>query len=118
MTAFRQFTRLMQDEIALAKAELSRSAARAGVGLALIAGSAILALVALNVLAGALVAFVASAGLTAGMAALIVGGGLLLLAIMLVVMGKSRLSADALTPDRTARNIKRDIDTLKEASHG
>jgi uncharacterized membrane protein YqgA involved in biofilm formation len=103
--------------MALAKAEARQNASRAGVGLALIAVAAILSLTALDVLAAALVAWIATSGLDAGWAALIVGGGLLLIALGLAVYGKSRLSSDALAPDRTTRNIKTDIRTLKEATN-
>lgn len=115
--AFRQFTRIVEAEIALAKEELSRSASRAGTGLAMLGIAAILALTALNVLAGALVAWVASTGLTAGVAALIVGGGILAAGIVLALAGKSRLSADALAPKRAARNVKTDIQTIRESTH-
>lgn len=116
--ALRQFTTLMQDEIALARAELSRSLSKAGVGLALIGAAAILALVSLNVLASALVAYLAASGIGLGTAALIVGGALLLAALILAFVGKSRLGADALVPSRTAKNLQTDFDTLKEATNG
>jgi hypothetical protein len=115
VTAFRHFTALMQDEIALAKAEARQNASRAGVGLALIAVAAIVALTALDVLAAALVAWIAESGLDAGWAALIVGGAALIIAIVLALVGKSRLSTEALAPDRTARSIKADIETVREA---
>lgn len=117
VTAIRQFSQLMQDELALAKAELSRNVSRAGTGLAMIGVAALLALTALNVLAGALVAWLATTGMTAGTAALIVGGVLLILAVGLVLAGKSRLSAEALAPTRTAENVKSDINALKESTH-
>lgn len=117
VTAFRHFSTLVQDEIALAKAEARQSANRAGAGLALIGGAAILALTALDVLAAALVAWLAEGGMHPGAAAAVVGGGVLLLALVLALRGKSRLGAEALAPDRTARNIRADIQTLKEATH-
>jgi hypothetical protein len=118
VTAFRQFTSLLQDEMALAKAEARQNVSRAGAGLALIAVAAILSLTALDVLAAALVAWIAESGMDAGWAALIVGGALLIVAIGLALYGKSRLSADALAPDRTTRNIRADIDMMKEATNG
>ncbi|MGR3496927.1 phage holin family protein [Citreimonas sp.] len=113
----RQFSTLMQDELALARAEMSRNAARAGAGVAMIAVAGIIALVALNVLAAALVAWIAANGFTAGVASLIVGGALLVLALIVALIGKSRLSASALSPSRTARNVERDVETVKEATH-
>lgn len=113
----RQFTSLIQGEIKLARAEVSGIATRATVGIAFLAVAFLLALVALNVLASAAVAYVAANGLSVGSAALLVGGILLLVAVGFVLAGKSRLSADALTPQRTAANVRRDITTLKEASN-
>lgn len=119
VAALRNFTQLMQDEVALAKAELRRNASRAGVGLALIGVAAILALTALDVVAAAFVAWLsAEGGLSVGTSAIVVGGALLAIAVVLALVGKSRLSADALTPDRTARNLRADIDRMKEATNG
>lgn len=117
VTAFGQFAQLMQDEVALAKSELSRNLKSAGTGLALIGVAAILALVALNVLADALVGYLAATDLSIGTAALIVGGGFLAVAIVLVLMGRAKLSANALKPDRTVRNVSKDLEMMKEATH-
>ncbi|MEM9580394.1 MAG: phage holin family protein [Pseudomonadota bacterium] len=113
-TTLRQFFTLMQDELKLARAEMSHNLSRAGTGLVFFGIAALLVLVALNVLASALVAYIAETGISAGMAALIVGGGLLALAGILAVIGKKRLSADALAPTRATRNLKRDIENIKE----
>jgi hypothetical protein len=117
ITAFQQFTRLMQNEVALAKAEMSRNIARAGGGLAMIGIAALLALTALNVLAGALVAYLATTGLTAGTAAVLVGAVLLVIALVLVLIGKSRLSADAISPTKTTESIKSDLEIVRKHSH-
>lgn len=116
--ALRQFVNLMQDELTLARAELSRNLSRAGTGLVFFGIAALLALVALNVLASALVAYIAAAGLSLGAAALIVGGVFLAVAVVLALLGKQRLSADALAPSRTAQNLRRDYHKLKETTHG
>lgn len=113
----RNFTSLVQSEMDLARAEMSHIVTRAGVGVALIAVAMLMALVSLNVLASAAVAYIAANGFSVGMAALIVGGVLLLVAIILAIVGKSRLSADALTPDKTAKNLKKDFSAIKEASN-
>jgi len=115
--ALRHFSNLMQKELHLAKAELSQNISRAGMGLAFFAVAGLLALTALNVLAGALVAYIAAAGLGAGTAALIVGAVLLIGAAVLVFAGKARLSAEALKPTHTMHNIQRDAATLKGAGH-
>lgn len=115
--AFRDFSNLMQTELHLAKAEISSKVSRAGTGIVFFVIAALLALTALNVLAGALVAYIASVGFTAGTAALIVGGVILLVAILLVLAGKSRLSASALEPSRTINNLQRDVSTVRGATN-
>ncbi|MCF6445870.1 phage holin family protein [Nereida sp. MMG025] len=114
----RAFSSLFQNELALAKAELKASVSRAGTGLALIVVAILMALVALNVLASALVAWIAAAGLSIGLSALIVGGALLVIAAVFVLIGKSRLSPENLHPTRTTQNVARDLETLTEATHG
>jgi hypothetical protein len=119
VAAFRQFTQLLQDEVALAKAELRRNVSRAGTGLALIGVAAILALTAFDVVAAASVAWLAAeGGLSVGTSAIVVGGSLLAVAVVLALVGRSRLSANALAPDRTTRSVKADIDSLREAANG
>ena len=113
----RHLSSLVQNELQLAKAELKQNISRAGMGIVFFAIAAIVALVALNVLASALVAWIAANGLSVGLAALIVGGALLLLAVILVLVGKSRLSSEALEPSRTLHNVQRDIDSIKEATN-
>ncbi|PJI84461.1 putative superfamily III holin-X [Yoonia maricola] len=113
----RQFTSLVQGEVKLAKAEMSRIVTRAGIGIAFLAVAFLLALVSLNVLASAAVAYIAANGLSVGTAALIVGGILIVAATGFALAGKSRLSADALTPDKTADSIRDDITAIREASN-
>ncbi len=113
----RQFTSLVQGELKLARAEMSRIITRAGVGIMFLAIAMLMALVSLNVLASAAVAYIAANGLSVGLSALIVGGVLIVAAIGFALAGKSRLSADALTPDRTAESVREDITVLKEASN-
>ncbi|MEO0751330.1 MAG: phage holin family protein [Pseudomonadota bacterium] len=113
----RQFMTLMQGEMELARAEISRNLSRAGVGIAFLAVAGLIVLVALNVLASALVAYITATGLSAGLAALMVGGGLIVVATVFGLAGKQRLSGDALAPTRTTENLKRDIAKLKETTH-
>ncbi|MGJ8624652.1 MAG: phage holin family protein [Yoonia sp.] len=115
--ALRNFSNLMQTELHLAKAEVATNLSRAGVGIAFFAIAGILALTALNVLAGAFVAYLATTGLSAGTAALIVGGLTLLIAVILVFAGKSRLTASALQPTRTMSNLQRDVTAVQGATN-
>lgn len=115
--ALRQFTSLIQGELKLARAEMSSIVTRAGVGIMFIAIAMLMALVALNVLASSAVAYIAAQGLSVGVAALIVGGILVVGAVGFALAGKARLSAQALTPERTAESLRDDMAAIKEASN-
>ncbi|SFB11313.1 Putative Holin-X, holin superfamily III [Poseidonocella pacifica] len=117
VSALRHFSRLIQSEMELARAEMSENLSRAGAGVGMLAGAGILALVGLNVLAGALVAYIAQNGLSAGLAALLVGGALLIVALILALVGKGRLTAKAMTPSHTMENLRRDAQEIREATH-
>lgn len=114
---FKQFSALIQDELALAKAEMSRNLSRAGVGIALICVAALMALVALNILATALVGVLTALGLALWQAALLIAAGFLIVAAIFGFIGARRMRPDALIPRKTAENIQRDIAEIKEAGH-
>ena len=105
---------LVRKEFDLARTEVSDNLTKAGVAVGLIAGALVVALVALNILAGALVVAVAELGIEAGWAALIVGGLLAIVAFAMVAKGTSDLKLSSLAPTRTAKNVKRDAETIKE----
>jgi len=113
----RQFMSLIQGEMKLARAEMSQILTRAGVGIAFIAIALIMTMVSLNVLASAAVAMIAANGISIGWSALIVGGVLIIIAAAFALAGKSRLSAEALTPTRTTGSVRDDISAMKEASN-
>ncbi len=111
--ALQHLSRLIRGEVELAKSEVSENIRRAVRGIAMLVVAVIVALVALNVLAGALVGWLVSSGMAPGWAALIVGGGALVVAIVLVLIGTSALKATSLAPTRATTNVRRDIETLK-----
>lgn len=106
---------LVRSEVDLARAEVSENVNRAGVALGLIAGAAIIALVALNVLAAALVAGLAEAGVDAGWSALIVGALLGLIAYLLIAKGVNDLKLSSLAPTRTVEKVQRAAAAVKDA---
>lgn len=106
---------LVRNEVDLARAEINENISDAGAKLGMIAGGAIIALVALNVLAAALVAALTEAGLEAGWSALIVGVILAIIAFVLVAKGANDLKLSSLAPSRTVKNVKRDANAVKEA---
>jgi xanthine/uracil permease len=80
---------------------------------AMIAG-ALVAFAALIILLDALVYGLTEAGLQRWLAALIVGGVVAIIGFILVRKGQNDLSASRLAPDRTAANVRKDINLVKE----
>lgn len=110
-------TKLMRKEVDLAKGEVAQGLERAALGIGLVVGAVVLALVALNILAAAAVAGLVSLGLASGWASLIVGGSLALIASGLALKGINDLKLKNLKPDRAMDNVKRDAATLTEVFH-
>lgn len=112
-------TGLVRKELDLLRAELREETEKAALALGMLAGAAVVAVAALNVLAAAAVAWLAEAGLGPGWAALVVGVVLALVAVALMTKGRRDLTLSRLAPTRTARNMERDVDAVKEAAgHG
>lgn len=105
---------LVRSEVDLARAELDENLKSAGVALGLIIGAVVVALTALNVLSAALVAALTEAGIPAGWSALIVGVVFAIIAFVMVTKGTNDLKLRSLAPTRTAKNVKRDAQALKE----
>ena len=105
---------LVRKEFDLARTEVSENVSRAGVAIGLLVGAVVVALVALNVLAAALAAGIANLGIDAGWAALIVGGSLAVVGAIMAAKGVNDLKLSSLAPTRTAKNVKRDAETVKE----
>ena len=105
---------LVRKEVDLARAEINENLHSAGVAIGLIVGAVVIALTALNVLSAALVAALTEAGIPAGWSALIVGAVLGIIAYVMIAKGTSDLKLSSLAPTRTAKNVKRDAQAVKE----
>ncbi|MBO4209349.1 phage holin family protein [Micromonospora echinofusca] len=113
--ATEQVTRLIRDELALARAELAEKGRHAGKGVGLFGGGGALALYGLGVLIAAAVLLLASV-LPAWVAALIVAVVLFLVAGVLALAGKKQVSqAVPPTPQETVRSVRADMDTVTAA---
>ncbi|HWH00951.1 MAG TPA: phage holin family protein [Pilimelia sp.] len=111
-----QISRLIRDEFALAKAELTEKGRHAGIGVGLFGGGGVLALYALGVLIVSLVLGLVAAGLTPWLAALLVGVVLLAVAGVLALLGRSQVQQAAPPkPESAMRSVQADIDTVKTA---
>jgi Putative Actinobacterial Holin-X, holin superfamily III len=108
---------LVRAEIALAKAELRVDAKNAAVGGGLFGAAGYLGLLATVTLVITIAYALVAAGLRAWAAFLIVTVGLLLIAGVLVLVGRSRIKKVS-PPERTIRSTKEAIAAVKPGHNG
>jgi hypothetical protein len=109
-------SRLFREELRAAKAEIAEKAKAAGVGIGVVAGGGILALLALGTLIASAVLGLAVA-LPAWLAALIVAVVLLIIAAVLVFLGVKRLQAGMPPgPTETVKSVREDVRVIKGAA--
>lgn len=112
--ALQQFSRLVRNEVALARAEMSDKAKKAARGGAMLGIAAAVALPSLFILMMALAAFLTEIGLAASLSYLITAVVGFVIAAVLVKVGLGRLKAEALIPNRTINQLHRDAAAVKE----
>jgi hypothetical protein len=112
---FSQLTLLLRKEAQLARAEVSDNMASIGRGLGLIVGGAVLLIPALVILLQAGVAALTERyGMANYWSALLVGGVVLILGIILLLVGISRLKIENIMPSKTVHQLQRDASVAKE----
>jgi uncharacterized membrane protein YqjE len=113
--ASEQISRLVRDEIALAKAELAEKGKHAGIGIGLFGGGGVLALYGVGALVATLI-IVFDLFLDLWLAALIVTVLLFAVAGVLALLGKKQVSK-AVPPEPSAaiQSVKADVDEVKLA---
>jgi hypothetical protein len=104
---------LFRQELTLLKAELQEKLSRAGIGAAALAAAALIAFSGWLFLLLA-VTYALAIVVPPWAAALIVGVLVLAVAGVLALIGKNRMRADALTPERTLRSLRADQAWIKE----
>jgi hypothetical protein len=109
-----QLAKLVGNEFALARAELSEKMAQAGRAAAMIGAGAAIMIPALVLLLFAAAAALIRSGLSDPVAYLIAGGGAAVVAGALIAVGLERLSSDALKPSVTLEQVQRDKLAAKE----
>ena len=114
-----QFTSLVQKEAQLARAEVSDSIGKVGTGLGFVVGGAVLLIPALVILLNAAVAALTERGhLAPYWSALIVGGVVLIVGLILLAFGGSRLRPANMIPTRTIHQFQRDAAVAKDQFEG
>jgi len=110
-----QVSRLVRDELALARAEMSRKGRKAALGGGLLGGAGITAVFGVGVLVAAAVLGLATA-ISAWLAALVVGVALVATAGGLARNGKKKVGqATPPLPVDAIEGVKDDLHTVKEA---
>ncbi|MCT9929321.1 phage holin family protein [Planotetraspora sp. A-T 1434] len=107
-------SRLVRDELRLARLEMTEKGKRAGVGAGMLGGAGVVALYGGGSLVAAAIIALAMV-LPAWASALIVGAALLLVAGVVGLVGKRQVSrATPPTPEKAIQSFKTDIDVMKE----
>ena len=113
--ASEQITRLVRDEMALAKAELAEKGKHAGIGIGLFGGGGVLALYGVGALIATLI-IVFDLFLPLWLAALIVTVVLFAVAGILALLGKRQVTkATPPEPAEAVASVKADVDEVKHA---
>ncbi len=113
--ASEQITRLVRDELALAKAELTEKGKHAGIGIGLFGAGGVLAMYGVGALIATLI-IVFHLFLSLWLAALIVTVALFLLAGILGLVGRQQVTqAVPPEPSSTIASVKADVDEVKHA---
>ncbi|GIH92713.1 phage holin family protein [Planobispora siamensis] len=110
-------SRLVRDELRLAKIELAEKGRHAGRGAGLFGGAGVVALFGAGAMVAAVILLLALV-MPAWAAAAVVGAVLLATAAVLGLMGKRQVQeVGSPAPERTIRSVKNDIDAVKERAH-
>jgi hypothetical protein len=112
--ALGQIAKLIGNEFALARAEMSEKANQVVRAAAMIGAGAVIMIPALVLVLFAVAAALIRGGFSDPVAYLLTGGGTAVLAAMLIWLGITRLSGDALKPTVTLDQIERDKSAAKE----
>jgi len=111
--ALSQFAKLFQNEVDLAKAELSEKVQKVGNALVFIVGGAVLVIPALVMALFALSAALIAAGWSQSVSYLLSAILAFVVAGVSFAIGMSRLDARNLTPRETMRQLEKDKDAVK-----
>ncbi|HXI05483.1 MAG: phage holin family protein [Bradyrhizobium sp.] len=109
-----QLAKLIGNEFDLARAEVSGKASQVARAAALIGAGAVILIPALVLLLFSAAAAMMHAGFSDPVAYLITGGAAVLLAAILIGVGISRMTGDALKPSVTLDQLRRDKVAAKE----
>jgi hypothetical protein len=111
--AVEQLGKLVQNEVQLARAEISQKVTQASIGAAYVAGAAILFIPVLVVLLIALALWLTQLGLAPALAYLAAAACGAAVSAVLAMVGMSYLKPENLKPKVTIQQVERDVATAK-----
>jgi len=112
--AVSQLSRLVHNEIQLARAEVSEKVSLATMGIAFIAGAGVIMIAVLTVLLISLALWLVGLGFSpvaAHFTAALIGA---VIAAVFIAIGLNRLKPEKLKPKVTIQQLERDVNTAKE----
>jgi hypothetical protein len=110
-----QSSRLVRQEMALARAELTEKGVEAGLGIGLLGGAGILALYGLGALTAAGILLLSTA-MKAWIASVVIAGSILAVAGAAALIGKPRIAQAAPpVPEATIETAKQDARTIRRS---
>jgi uncharacterized membrane protein YqjE len=112
--AVSQFSKLIRNELQLARAEVSMKVGQTVMAVALLAGAAIFLIATLVLLLMSLAAWLVENGMRPSVSHLIAGGAGLLLVAILGGIGVNRLKTTSLVPNRTLDQLQQDAAAARE----
>jgi len=112
--AMAQLAKLVGNEFALARAEMSEKVGQVGRAAAMIGAGVVVMVPALVLLLFAAATALIKSGLADPVAYLCAGGGAAIIAGILITVGLNRLSGDAMKPTITLQQVEKDKIAAKE----
>ncbi|HEU5017099.1 MAG TPA: phage holin family protein [Pseudolabrys sp.] len=112
--ALNQFSKLLRNEIRLARAEFSMKVSRATIAVGMLAGAVLFLIATLVLLLLAFAAWMIEIGLAVSVGCVVAGGLGLLIVAILGAIGLNRLKADSLVPNRTMDQLQQDAAAVRE----
>jgi hypothetical protein len=112
--AVNQFSKLVRNEVAIARTELAAKASQAATGAGLLLGGALLLIPPMVLVLMALAAWLVELGLRSSLSHLIAGAVGLAISAILAWVGMSKLKPEHLKPKRTINELQRDVAAAKE----
>jgi len=112
--ALSQFSKLMRNELQLARAEISMKVGQTTTGLGLLAGAAVFLIPTLVLLLMSLAMWLVEIGIRSSLAHLIAGLVGLSVVALLGTIGSNRLKTNSLVPKRTLDQLQQDVAAARE----